>query len=67
MADLRKAAHAAAVPLTVVEDDRKGGRERYDARHILLRPDQFVAWTSDAAPAEAGAVLRQAIGNPPQR
>ena len=67
VADLRKAAHAAAVPLTVVEDDRKGGRERYDARHILLRPDQFVAWTSDAAPAEAGAVLRQAIGNPPQR
>ncbi len=56
------AAQAAGVPLDVVEDSLACGRERYEARHILVRPDQFVAWAADEAPADAEAVLRMATG-----
>lgn len=55
-----QAAHDTGVPLTVIRDTRAGGRERYDARLVLVRPDQFVAWASDGV-EDAGAVLRRAI------
>jgi hypothetical protein len=29
---------------------------------ILVRPDQFIAWTGDAAPADAEALLRKIAG-----
>jgi hypothetical protein len=44
-----------------------GGREKYQASLILVRPDQFVAWTSEKSAvdkAEAVRVLRRAIGLP---
>lgn len=56
------AARTSGVPLKVVRDSRSEGREAYGARFILVRPDQFVAWTGDAAPADAAAVLRRAVG-----
>ena len=37
------AAERMRIPLTVIADSRRGGRERYDAAYILVRPDQFVA------------------------
>lgn len=45
-----------------VADSREGGREAYEAALVLLRPDQFVAWTSDGGAADAAAVLRRAAG-----
>ncbi len=56
------AARTCGVPLTVIRDSLADGREAYGARFVLVRPDQFVAWTGDAAPADAAAVLRQATG-----
>lgn len=55
---LRDAAAAAQVPLTVVEDQPAGEAGRYAAALVLVRPDQFVAWTTqdtaiDAAQAQA--------------
>ncbi len=39
------------VPLTVVEAPAEGDAARYEASLVLVRPDQFVAWsTSDARP-----------------
>jgi hypothetical protein len=29
---------------------------------ILVRPDQFVAWTGDKAPADADAIVRKVAG-----
>jgi len=58
------AARALSVPLVTLRDSLAGGRERYGARLILVRPDQFVAWAGDAAPAAPIDVLRRAIGQP---
>jgi 2-polyprenyl-6-methoxyphenol hydroxylase-like FAD-dependent oxidoreductase len=63
--DARKLQHAAAergVPLKVVGDVNAEAREFYKAASILVRPDQFVAWTSEAAVGDAAQILRRAIG-----
>jgi 4-hydroxyisophthalate hydroxylase len=54
------------VPLKVVKDSASGGREKYQASVILVRPDQYVSWASDKESgdkAEAARVLRRAIGS----
>jgi hypothetical protein len=56
------AARTSGVPLKVIRDSLADGREAYGARFVLVRPDEFVAWTGDAAPADAAAILRQATG-----
>ena len=56
------AARMAGIPLKVVRDDSSAGRARYQATHVLVRPDQFVAWASGEAPVDATDVLRKAIG-----
>jgi hypothetical protein len=53
------------IPLTVIADSRRGGRERYDAAYVLVRPDQFVAWAGNDAPADATAIFRKVTGASP--
>jgi 2-polyprenyl-6-methoxyphenol hydroxylase-like FAD-dependent oxidoreductase len=48
------------IPLKLVRDSATGGREKYEAPLILVRPDQYVAWAGDDA--DAGQVLRRAAG-----
>ena len=57
-----RAAADGGMPLKVVSDSRAGGRERYEAAYVLVRPDQFVAWASDAEPADAAAILDRTTG-----
>jgi 2-polyprenyl-6-methoxyphenol hydroxylase-like FAD-dependent oxidoreductase len=59
---LAQAARSTGVPLTVIRDTLGGGREAYGSRLVLVRPDQFVAWTGDAAPADPVALLRRVSG-----
>ena len=59
-----RAAEVCGVPLKVVRDNAAGGREAYEAKLILIRPDQFVAYAGDAAPADAEALLRRVSGQP---
>jgi 2-polyprenyl-6-methoxyphenol hydroxylase-like FAD-dependent oxidoreductase len=47
---------------TVVQDTYADGREAYGARLILVRPDQYVAWTGDAAPPDPRALLQRVSG-----
>jgi 2-polyprenyl-6-methoxyphenol hydroxylase-like FAD-dependent oxidoreductase len=56
------AADALGLPLKVIQDSAADGREAYEAALVLVRPDQFVAWTSNDEPAEPGAVLARACG-----
>jgi len=51
----------------VIADTADGQRAAYGRRLILVRPDQHVAWTADAPPADAAAVLRRAVGVAPTK
>jgi hypothetical protein len=57
----RDAAIALKVPLTVVEDVAAGEAARYEAALVLVRPDQFVAWSAGEARITADEA-RQIIG-----
>lgn len=62
----RTAADALSLPLKIVTLASNSGAERYTAKWILVRPDEFVAWTSQhQAVSEQNAlqVLATAIGN----
>jgi 2-polyprenyl-6-methoxyphenol hydroxylase-like FAD-dependent oxidoreductase len=56
------AARSLSVPLKVIRDTFDGDRLRYETRLALVRPDQFVAWTGDAAPQDARALLAVVTG-----
>jgi hypothetical protein len=61
----RAAADALRLPLTIVEAAPQGEVARYDARLVLVRPDQFVAWATRAEavdPRGAGRVLKRSAG-----
>lgn len=61
----RNAAASLKMPLTVVEDCATGEAARYEAKLVLIRPDQFVAWSSrggQIAADEAGSLLQFAGG-----
>jgi hypothetical protein len=50
------------LPLKIIVDSPVDGRERYAAKLILVRPDQFVAWTSNDQSGEPAKVLARAAG-----
>ena len=50
------AARSAKLPLTLVEDEAAGECARYEASLVLVRPDQYVAWTDEGASAHLDAV-----------
>ncbi|WGD56669.1 FAD-dependent monooxygenase [Bradyrhizobium sp. CB1650] len=50
------------IPLKVIKDTASGGREKYEARLILVRPDQFVAYAGDNDETGASHVLLRAVG-----
>ena len=53
---LQAAAKELGVPLTVFRDGA-GEAASYGASLVLVRPDQFVAWTGDAAPGDSEGLL----------
>ena len=62
VAAFTQAAGALKVPLKVTRDTLADGRTAYDAKLILVRPDRYVAWLGDGAPADPTAVLRKVVG-----
>lgn len=59
---LQRAARERGVPLEVVELPGRGVAERYGARLVLVRPDQYVAWRSDRAPLDPLALIDRVRG-----
>jgi 2-polyprenyl-6-methoxyphenol hydroxylase-like FAD-dependent oxidoreductase len=62
VAGFQRAAKARSVPLKVIRDSCRNGRTAYEAKLMLVRPDRYVAWLSDAGPACADAVMARVIG-----
>lgn len=58
----RAAADARAVPMKIIVANTDEARQHYNARLILVRPDQFVAFATRDVSADADGVLRRAIG-----
>jgi 4-hydroxyisophthalate hydroxylase len=56
------AARALRIPLHVVVDTFDDVRAAYGHRYILVRPDQYVAWTGSQLPADAAALLATVAG-----
>ena len=57
-------ARARRIPLKVIRDTCAHGREDYEARLVLVRPDQYVVWTGNTAPGDADEVIRKVVGLP---
>jgi 2-polyprenyl-6-methoxyphenol hydroxylase-like FAD-dependent oxidoreductase len=62
VAAFEAAAADAAIPLTVVRDADDGERRNYGARLVLIRPDQFVAWTDNEGGADPAVILDRVVG-----
>jgi 2-polyprenyl-6-methoxyphenol hydroxylase-like FAD-dependent oxidoreductase len=55
---LERAAAARNVPLTVIRDSCRDGRDAYEARLILVRPDRYIAWAGDTIDNADGVIAR---------
>ena len=60
-----RAAQESKVPLKVIRDTFRDGREAYGAPLILVRPDQYVVWAGDRAPGDVGALVGKVVGRSP--
>jgi hypothetical protein len=49
--------------LKVIRDSYEGARNAYESRLILVRPDQYVVWTGDSPPADAGGLMGTVAGH----
>jgi len=56
------AAKAQKVPFKVIRDSYAGGREEYESKLILVRPDQYVVWTGETAPSDIDALMVKVTG-----
>ena len=59
---LDAAAQALGMPLKTIRDSYRDGRDAYEAKMILVRPDRYVAWIGDTAPNDAKAALGKLVG-----
>jgi hypothetical protein len=57
-----RAAERLNVPLEIVRDSAAEARAAYEARLVLVRPDQYVAWVGDEAPENAGGLFAGLCG-----
>jgi 4-hydroxyisophthalate hydroxylase len=56
------AAQSLRVPLKVIRDSYEDDRRGYEARLVLVRPDQYVVWAGNDVLADAAGIVRTATG-----
>ena len=59
---LEQAAKSNNVPLKVIRDTFEGDRQTYGQRLVLVRPDQYVVWAGNEAPADAAGLIKKVSG-----
>jgi 2-polyprenyl-6-methoxyphenol hydroxylase-like FAD-dependent oxidoreductase len=65
VADFKAAAKTLNIPLKVISELGAGACAFYQTALVLVRPDQFVAWTCDDGVADAKPILQRAVGAGP--
>ena len=58
----QRSARSLRVPLDVVRDTYEADRKAYESRLVLVRPDQYVAWTGDEPPRDLVGVMQKVAG-----
>jgi len=61
-APIQAAAAERKIPLKVLDVPLAAGRALYGRDLALVRPDQYLAWSGDAPPADASRLLAQVVG-----
>ena len=56
------AARSLNIPLKIVRDTATDGREAYESKLVLIRPDQFIVWAGDEAPSDTAGMLKKVAG-----
>jgi 2-polyprenyl-6-methoxyphenol hydroxylase-like FAD-dependent oxidoreductase len=51
------------IPLTILDIDSAEARDLYERDLVLVRPDQYVAWRGNAAPADAERLFARVVGS----
>lgn len=51
-----QAAKDAGIPLKIIHQEKGSQADRYEMAWVLVRPDQFIAWTSESVQTDAGEV-----------
>jgi 4-hydroxyisophthalate hydroxylase len=62
ISDFVTSAESLHIPLKVVRDADEGELEKLESQLILVRPDQFLAWTGNVAEGGALSILQHAVG-----
>ena len=60
--NFRSSARRLQIPLKVIFDNQESGRDSYNTRYILVRPDHYVVWVGDAAPPYIEKLLSKVVG-----
>ena len=61
-ANFEAAATSRGIPLNVVNMEDPGLREAYGVEAILVRPDDFIAWSGSSEGSDADQILDRAVG-----
>ena len=56
------AAASRGIPLNILEIEDPGLKEAYDIEAILVRPDEFIAWSGSINGDDAGQILDRVVG-----
>ena len=62
VAALEQAAKAENMPLKVIRDSYADGREEYESKLVLVRPDQYVVWAGNALDDDPTTIIRKVAG-----
>jgi len=63
VSDFEQAAKKLNMPMAVVQLDEAAAEEFYQARLLLVRPDQHVAWRGNDVPDDVAEILKTVIGS----
>tara|TARA_B100000315_G_scaffold250997_1_gene284908 strand:+ start:16668 stop:18251 length:1584 start_codon:yes stop_codon:yes gene_type:complete len=56
------AAKTQGIPFSIINDSYADGRTAYESRYILIRPDHYIVWCGDGAPADTAALMAKVVG-----